>query len=105
MGALEVTEPRITPTWMTIGQAARGWGLSRRQAIRVIRAHEAAIGRRVTRHRKGIRTADFMAIPRGDEAAPPMIPDVTLLWEKFEALDQQVQRLMCKVAQLKVTLR
>lgn len=92
-----MSEPRFTPTWMTVAQAARGWNLSLRQARAVIRARELELGRRL-RERGRIRTADFLAVPRGDTSAAPMIPDVAILWAKYEALEELVDRLMARIA-------
>lgn len=97
-----MTEPRFTPTWMTMSQAARGWGVSRRQAYNIVRQEEDRLKRKISHHGK-IRTADFLAVPRGDVAASPMIPDVAILWAKFDALEGLVDRLINRVAVLSRT--
>lgn len=88
-----MTEPRFTPTWITMSQAARGWGVSGSQARRIVAKEEKRVGRRMRVGGK-IRTADFLAIPKGDLAASPMIPDVAILWAKQDALEELVDRLM-----------
>jgi hypothetical protein len=77
-------------------QAAHGWGVSRSQAYRIVQKAERLAGRRM-RQRGKIRTADFLAIPKGDLAASPMIPDVAILWAKLEALEEQQQRIMRRI--------
>lgn len=63
------------------------------QAYRIIRAEEQRRGRTMLQRGK-IRTVDFLAVPRGDAQAAPMIPEVALLWEKLEAVDAQQQRIL-----------
>lgn len=97
-----MNDPKFTPTWMNVSQAARGWGVSVRQARRIIRAEEKRIGRRMS-HRGRIRTVDFLAIPRGDVAAAPMIPEVAILWAKLDALEEQQGRILRALAAMKKT--
>ena len=87
------TEPKVTRSWLTIAEAARGWGVSKRQGWRIVRAAEKEAGRAMSSHGR-IRVSDYLAIPRGDVAAAPMIPDVAILWDKFEALAAQQRRIL-----------
>lgn len=91
------TEPKVTPVWMTMSQAARGWGVSNSQARRIVAKEERRTKKRMRVGGK-IRTADFLAIPRGDLAASPMIPEVPELFDKLEALSESVIRLMHRMA-------
>lgn len=86
-------KPKFTPTWMTIAEAARGWGVSKRHAWRIVRAAERESQRAMSSHGR-IRVSDYLTIPRGDVAAAPMIPDVAILWDKFEELAAQQQRML-----------
>lgn len=86
-------ERHVTPAWMTIKQAAAGWGISVSQAYRIIQAEEEKAKRPMRSHGR-IRVSDYLAIPRGDIAAAPMVPEVAILWEKLEALAEQQQRML-----------
>ena len=90
---------RTTPAWLTVREAARGWGVSRSQAYRIIQKQEIETGRSVLQKGR-IRTADFLAIPRGDVQAAPMIPEVRELQEKVEALHDEQGLLIRVVAML-----
>lgn len=92
-------QPKFTPTWITIAEAARGWGVSVRQARRIVRATERAAQRSMSVRGK-IRVSDYLAIPRGDVGAAPMIPEVAILWEKFEALAEQQRRMLSMLARV-----
>lgn len=94
-----MSDRRVTPKWISMSEAARGWGVSRRHARRIVRSAAEEWKRPVSSHGK-IRTVDFLAIPRGDSAAAPMIPEVEHLWEKLDALAEQQQRLMAILARV-----
>ena len=93
------TEKPHTPTWMKVSDAARGWGVSVSQAYRIIEAAEDDAKRPMRSHGR-IRVSDYLAIPRGDVAAAPMIPEVAILWEKLEALAEQQQRILVMLAKV-----
>lgn len=90
-------DKKVTPVWITMSQAAHGWSVSNSQARRIVAKEERRTKKRMRVGGK-IRTADFLAIPRGDLAASPMIPEVPELFDKVEALSELVIRLMHRMA-------
>lgn len=89
---------RTTPATMTVRQAARGWRVSVQHAYRIVHKREAETGRKLLRDGK-IRTAEFLAIPRGEEEAPPMIPEVDEIRAELAELHEFCERLATRLAQ------